>query len=53
MKKTTRKLIVPRETVRVLQALDNRHLARIVGGDADVMGIESHADCPAQAGLKS
>jgi hypothetical protein len=53
MKKTSRKLIVPRETIRVLQALDNRYLARVVGGDDNLVGIESHKDCPAQAGLKS
>jgi hypothetical protein len=49
MKKTTRKLIVRRETVHVLKALDNRHLARVAGGDANAVGIETHADCPARA----
>ncbi len=49
MKKRTRKLIVPRETVRVLQALDNRHLERVVGGDTNVAGIETARDCPARA----
>jgi hypothetical protein len=49
MKKTTRRLIVPRETVRVLQALDNRHLPHVVGGDSNVVGIESARDCPAHA----
>jgi len=53
MKKPSRKLIVQRETVRMLQTLDNRHLAHVVGGDDNVVGIETHKDCPAQAGQKS
>jgi len=49
MKKTTRKLIVRRATIQVLH---DRHLVRVGGGDADAMvGIESHKDCPARAGL--
>jgi len=48
MKKTTRKLIVCRETIQVLH---DRDLVRVGGGDADVLGIESHKDCPAWAGL--
>jgi len=33
MKKTIRKLVVRRETIRALRALDNRDLARAAGGD--------------------
>lgn len=53
MKKAIRKLIVRREIVRVFEALDNRDLARVVGGDDDVL-VESHKTCPAAAaGLPS
>jgi hypothetical protein len=50
MKKTTRKLIVRGETVRTLQPLDLRDLARVIGGDDGAL-IESHATCPAQAAV--
>lgn len=44
MKRTTRKLVVRSETVRVLGALD---MARIAGGDAQELGGKtgSAADC--------
>lgn len=45
MKKTTRKLVICRETVRALRVLDRRDLTRAVGGD----GLESGAFCPARA----
>jgi hypothetical protein len=44
MKKLIRKLIVRSETIRTLRALDDKDLARAVGGD-----IESARNCPAPA----
>jgi len=48
MKKPTRKLVLRRETIQALRALDNLDLARAVGGD-DARLIESARICPAPA----
>lgn len=53
MKKTTRKLVVRAETLRVLRALDKIDLARAMGGGdaaaADTTNTQSGINCPAQA----
>lgn len=55
MKKTTRKLRVRAETLRVLRALDNRELVRATGGTdiaiADSTETQSGFNCPAARAL--
>ena len=46
MKKTTQKLILRRETVRALRALDHHNLARVVGGEATLYE-SGKVNCPA------
>jgi hypothetical protein len=50
MKKSNCKLVLRSETIRALRVLDNRDLARAVGGDAvpQVESTESGRICPAQ-----
>jgi hypothetical protein len=58
MKKATQKLVVRRETIRELRALDKAELAHAIGG-ADTADVcltaqrESARNCPAPAGLAS
>lgn len=53
MKKTTRKLVVRSETLRVLRALDKGDLVRVRGGGdalaAESTNTQSGINCPAQA----
>lgn len=56
MKKTTRKLVVRSEMLRVLRALDNVDLARAQGGGGDALAAESTntqsgINCPVQAAV--
>lgn len=55
MKKTTRKLLVRSETLRVLRALDNVDLARAQGGGdalaAESTNTQSGINCPVQAAV--
>jgi hypothetical protein len=56
MKKTTGKLVVRSETLRVLRALDNVELARARGGGdtiaaADSTNTQSGFNCPAHAAV--
>jgi len=48
MKQAIRKLVVRRETLRALRALDNRDLIHAVGGSEDLVR-ETRATCPAPA----
>jgi hypothetical protein len=49
VKKTIRKLMVRSETIRALRALDNRDLARAIGGDEAVAYESGKVNCPAPA----
>ena len=55
MKKTTRKLLVRSETLRVLRALENVDLARAQGGGdalaAESTNTQSGINCPVQAAV--
>ena len=55
MKKTTHKLALRSETLRVLRALDKSDLARVIGGAdgdaADSTNTQSGINCPAQAAV--
>jgi len=52
MKKTIRKLVVRRETLRTLRALDNTDLTRAVGGTM-VQVRETGDVCPSRAVVES